>query len=139
MEINLKRIDDAFCMEATNSEGNKVVTDAGPAVGGHGQGFRPMQLLLAAIGSCSAIDVLDILKKQRQDVKDIQIKVNGEREEGKVPSLFTNIQVHYVLVGDLDPEKVKRAVALSMEKYCSVAKTLEKTANIAYTTEVRPL
>jgi putative redox protein len=95
-----------------------------------------MQLLLAAIGGCSTIDIVSILQKQRQPLEDISITVDGEREPNVEPSLFQTIHVHYVLKGDLDEEKVRRAVDLSMQKYCSVAKTLEKTAHITYDFEI---
>ena len=91
-----------------------------------------MQLLLAGIGGCSAIDVISILRKQRQPLDDIKITVNGEREANKVPSLFTDIHLHYDLFGDLDEQKVKRAVALSVDQYCSVGKMLEKASKITY-------
>jgi putative redox protein len=110
--------------------------DGSPAVGGENKGFRPMQMLLAALGGCSTIDIVSILKKQRQPVDDIAITVEGEREPGVEPSLFRDIRVHFTLKGNLDEDKVRKAVELSMEKYCSVAKTLEKTAAITYSFSV---
>ena len=94
--------------------------------------MRPMQLLLAGIGGCSAIDVISILRKQRQPLEDIKVTVNGEREPNQVPSLFTKIHMHYELFGDLDEPKVARAISLSNEQYCSVGKMLEKTAEVTY-------
>jgi putative redox protein len=106
--------------------------DASPEIGGQNLGFRPMQVLLAGLGGCSSIDVISILKKQKQPVLDIRVTIDGERAKNEVPSLFTDIHVHFTLAGDLDEEKVKKAVDLSMDKYCSVAKTLEKTATITH-------
>lgn len=91
-----------------------------------------MQLLLAGLGGCSTIDIVGILKKQRQELEDIRVTVDGEREPNVEPSLFQDIHVHFTLTGNLDEDKVRKAVDLSMEKYCSVAKTLEKTARITY-------
>jgi putative redox protein len=91
-----------------------------------------MQMLLAALGGCSTIDIVNILTKQKQHVADIRITIDGEREPNVEPSLFRDIHVHFALKGDLSEEKVKRAVSLSMDKYCSVAKTLEKSAKITY-------
>ena len=91
-----------------------------------------MQLLLAGIGSCSSIDIIHLLKKQRQQLDDIKITVTAEREKDTAPSLFTDIHVHFELYGPLDEKKVQRAVALSMDKYCSVTRILEKTAKITY-------
>lgn len=135
MTIEIKRLDDAFHLEASNDSGNTVQTDGSPAIGGSNKGMRPMQMLLASMGSCSAIDVISILRKQRQELKDIQISVTGQREEGKVPAVFTDIHVHYKLFGDLNQEKAVHAVELSMEKYCSVSRMLEKTARITWDVE----
>ena len=132
MQIKVERIDQDFQMEAVNEDGNKVILDGSPAIGGHNSGMRPMQLLLAGVAGCSAIDIISILRKQRQPLDDIKITVNGQREADKVPSLFTDIHLHYDLFGDIDEQKAKRAIELSVEQYCSVGKMLEKTANITY-------
>lgn len=132
MKIELQRKNKAVHLEAVNEDGATIQIDGSPAVGGENLGFRPMQLLLAAIGGCSTIDIVGILKKQRQEIEDIRITVDGEREPNVEPSLFQTIHVHFELTGNLDEEKVRRAVDLSMQKYCSVAKTLEKTATITY-------
>ncbi len=132
MKIQLRRKNNAVHFEAVNEDGAAIQMDGSPAVGGQNLGFRPMQLLLAALGGCSTIDIIGILKKQRQEVRDIKIVVDGQREPGVEPSLFQAIHVHFELTGNLDEDKVRKAVDLSMQKYCSVAKTLEKTATIAY-------
>jgi putative redox protein len=98
--------------------------------------MRPMQLLLAAMGGCSSIDVINILKKQKQPLKDIKVTITGEREKDAIPSLYTEVHAHFKLFGNLDPDKAQKAVSLSIDKYCSVAKTLEKTAKITYSIEV---
>lgn len=136
MEIKINRLNDAYHMEATNEDGSTISLDSSPDAGGMKLGFRPMQLLLAGIGGCSGIDIISILKKQKQPLEDIQITVNADREEDKTPSLFKKIHVSYTLKGKLDENKVKRAVALSMDQYCSVAKILEKTAEISYSFEI---
>lgn len=119
-------------MEARNEEGNTVHIDNAEERGGAGKGVRPMQLLLMGLGSCSAIDIINILNKQKQKIDAFSIDVDGERDYDKVPALFEAIEVRFHFTGDLDPAKVRRAVDLSMEKYCSVTKTLEKTAEITY-------
>lgn len=123
-------------MEAVNEVGNSVHTDASPEDGGANLGMRPMQLLLAAMGSCSSIDVISILKKQKQDLRDIKVTVTGEREKDAIPSLYIGVHAHFRLYGNLDPIKVQKAVSLSVEKYCSVAKTLENTAKVTYSVEI---
>ena len=139
IKIELNRLNDQFHFAAANENGNTVHIDASPDIGGTNQGMRPMQMLLAAMGGCSSIDVVNILKKQKQDLQDIKVTVTGEREEGAVPSLFKKVHAHFKLFGNLDKDKAEKAVALSVDKYCSVAKTLEKTATVTYSTEiVRP-
>ncbi|MFO0321667.1 MAG: OsmC family protein [Bacteroidota bacterium] len=132
MKINLKRLDQNFNFEASNENGNTISIDASPDIGGHDKGMRPMQLLLAALGGCAAIDIILILKKQKQEIESFDIEVDGERikNEGEEVSLYRTIDVHFILKGKIDLLKAERAVKLSMEKYCSVTKTLEPTAKI---------
>ncbi|HEX8529554.1 MAG TPA: OsmC family protein [Cytophagales bacterium] len=137
MKIQIERLNNAVYLRATNEDGATLDIDGAPSVGGENKGFRPMQMLLAALGGCSTIDIVSILKKQRQPVDDISLTVEGEREPGVEPSLFRTIHVHFTLKGNLDEDKVRKAVELSMEKYCSVARTLEKTAAITYSFSVR--
>lgn len=134
MRINLKRLDSDFNFQAINEDGNCVLIDGAPAIGGHNKGMRPMQLLLSALGSCSAIDIISILRKQKQVIESFDIEVDGDREPVGIEgySLFKTIEVNFILKGNLDKDKVERAVKLSMEKYCSVTKTLEPTAKITY-------
>jgi putative redox protein len=136
IKIELNRLNDAFHMEARNEQGSAVHIDASPDIGGQNLGMRPMQLLLAAMGGCSVIDIISILKKQRQDLKDVKVTVTGEREADVVPSLYTGVHAHFRLYGNIDKDKAEKAVSLSIEKYCSVAKTLEKTAKVTYSFEV---
>lgn len=136
IKIELSRLNDGFHMEAENEQGNTVQMDASPDIGGTNQGMRPMQLLLAAMGGCSSIDVINILKKQKQPLKDIKVTITGEREKDAVPSLYTEVHAHFKLFGNLDPDKAQKAVSLSVDKYCSVAKTLEKTAKVTYSIEI---
>ena len=118
-------------MEAVNEDGVSVHMDGTPDIGGKNLGFRPMQMLLAAAGGCSTIDIIDILRKQRQDLNDIKVEVTGERVSKGNYTEFSTIHLHYTLSGDLNEKKVARAIELSLSKYCSVTKTLEKTAKIS--------
>lgn len=139
MKIKLERIDNAFHMRSTNEEGLSVEADGSPAIGGGNKAVRPMQMLLAAMASCSTIDIILLLKKQRQVLEHIEVEVEGKREEGKVPAVFTDIHVHYKLYGQITPKKAERACRLSIEEICSVSKMLEKSVNItwAYSIEER--
>jgi putative redox protein len=124
MTVNLHRLDDAFHLQATNQDGRTVETDGGIAMGGQNSSMSPMQLVLSAVGSCSSIDIILLLRKQRQDLQDIRIAVTGTRREEE-PRIFTAIHVAYILVGDIDEKKAERACRLSMEKMCSVSLMLK--------------
>ena len=132
MRIELIRKNDAFNFEACNEEGQIVNMDASPDIGGENKGVRPTQLLPMALGGCSAIDIILILKKQKQQIDDFQISIEAERETGQTANMFISFHIIYKLTGNIDRGKAERAAALSMEKYCSVAKTLEKTAKITW-------
>jgi len=135
MKVELVRVDDGFHFEATGSSEIKVHTDASPAIGGQNAGVRPMELLLMGVGSCSAIDVVLILKKQRQEVTDFRISVEGNRvkEENTERSPFHSVNIHYFFKGkNLDRAKIERAVKLSMEKYCSATAQFEPLAQITH-------
>lgn len=122
-----------FQLQATDAENHVVTMDSSVAHGGTQYGVRPMQMLLIALGGCSGIDVLDILKKQRQEVQEYKTIIEGERESGKEPSLWKTIQIEFYIQGIVEPAKAQRAVELSMNKYCSVAATLRKAgANITW-------
>ena len=122
--IELERKKGDYGFEAKDENGHIVRMDSNPANGGWDFGVRPMQMLLMGLGGCSGIDVICILKKQRQEVKDYKMVVRGEREVGKEPSLWKDIEVEFHIYGDVDKDKAERAVELSMNKYCSVAATL---------------
>ncbi len=136
MKIEINRLNDAFHMEAINEQGSTVNIDASPDIGGTNKGMRPMQLLLSALGGCSSIDIINILKKQKQPLTDFKVTITGEREKDAVPSLFTEAHLHFRLYGNLDPDKVERAINLGVEKYCSVAKTMEPKAKITHSFEI---
>lgn len=137
VKIEIKRLNDAYHMEATNESGATLHMDASPDMGGLNKGMRPMQIVLTALGGCSVIDVISILKKQKQDLKDIRVTVTGEREN-VAPSPYTDANVHFTLYGKLDEEKVQKAVTLSVEKYCSVAESLKPQTKITHSFEIIP-
>ena len=124
--MELARTQGDYGFTATDANNHQLQIDIPEDKGGSGKGFRPMQLLLAGLGGCSAVDVVSILKKQRQDIQDFSIHVDGEREPGKEPSLWQEVTIVFELKGDIDESKAYRAVELSMNKYCSVAETLRQ-------------
>jgi putative redox protein len=133
----LRRANDAVHFVAETGSGGRVSIDGGPAVGGQGLGARPMEVLLAALGGCAGIDVAGILAKQRQPLHDLRITVEGERAEGE-PAPFTRIHLHFDLAGPTEDRAVARALELSVEKYCSVARMLERSATITYSYALAP-
>lgn len=115
MKIHIKRINEDFQMEAVNEEGNTIMMDGSPSIGGANLGMRPMQLLLAAIGGCSAIDVIHILKKQRQDITSFSVEVDGMSEPVEDYSLYRNITVLFRIKGNVDVKKALKAAQLSLK------------------------
>ena len=137
MKVKLKRLNENVLFQAKNENGNTILIDGSPAIGGVEAGFRPMELLLAGIGGCSVLDIISILKKQRQEIRTVEIEVDGEREQGKEVSVFRKINLHFILSGKIDEQKAERAVNLGVTKYCSVGAMLEKDAEISYSFEIR--
>lgn len=124
----------AFMAEADSGHGQ--IIDGAPAIGGRNLGARPMELVLMGLASCSAMDVMSILKKARQRVTDCVITADAERADS-VPKVFTRIHLVYRVTGTaLKPAVVERAVRLSMETYCSVSKMLAHTAEITHAVEL---
>ena len=130
IRIELQRTCGNYSFTARDSMGHVLQTDSSKENGGDDNGFRPMQLMLVALGSCSAIDMVSILQKQKQIISNLKIIIEGEREQDVIPSLWKNIQVHFELSGNLNLDKAKRAAELSIEKYCSVAETLRRGGTI---------
>lgn len=130
MEVSLERINDDYLFEVTNPNGHKVLLDNKSKTSGEVQGVSPMELLLMGVAGCSAIDIVAILNKQKINPKVLKMEVKGQRNTYEVPALFYQIDIIIYLEGDFSAEKAKRAAQLSYDKYCSVSKTLEPTAEI---------
>jgi uncharacterized OsmC-like protein len=109
-----------------------VNIDASEAIGGSNNGARPMELVLMGLGGCSAIDIISILRKQKQIIEDYEIEINAERYESRTPSIFKKIKVTHILSGEIKEKKLVRAINLSVTKYCSVSHILNPTAEIEY-------
>ena len=124
--LTAKRTQADYGMTIIDATGNSMMIDIPISEGGTGKGMRPMQTLLAAFCGCSAVDIVSILKKQKQEITDLQILVDGEREPGKEPSLWQTVDLFFKLKGKIDGAKAYRAVQLSVDKYCSVAETLRR-------------
>ncbi|MDI6801960.1 MAG: OsmC family protein [Thermodesulfovibrionales bacterium] len=123
---------DGLQFAGESGTGHAIVMDGDQEVGGNDTGMRPMELLLVGLGGCSGMDVASILTKKKQQVTDIEINIKGEKAD-TYPKKFTEIEIEFIVSGkDLSEEAVKKAIDLSMEKYCSVKATLEGTAKISY-------
>ena len=121
---------------AERGSGHAVIMDGSPEAGGRNIGFRPMEMVLAGTGGCSAFDVVLILKKGRHAVSGCDVSLKAERADTD-PKVFTSIHFHYRVTGkNLKPEAVARAIELSKEKYCSASIMLAKTAEITCDYEI---
>ncbi|MCS6963447.1 OsmC family protein [Thermoflexus sp.] len=137
-EIRLSLLDpQGMKLEAFTPSGHSVIMDAAPEAGGRNEGPRPMEMLLVALAGCTAMDVLSILRKKRQPLEGFSMEVRGERAS-EHPKVYTDIDVLYVVKGNVDPQALVRAIELSVTKYCSVSAMLRKTARIRYRYRVEP-
>ncbi len=130
MKITLNRINDDYLFECTNAHGNSILLDNTSEPGA--RGVSPMESVLMAVAGCSGIDVVSILKKQRQEITGFKAEVEGERIPVDEAKPFKSIKVKFLLEGNIDPKKAQKAAQLSFEKYCSVSKTLEPNVEIRY-------
>lgn len=136
--ITLKRIDNDYQFETIDEAGQTMTMDIPEDQGGHGNGVRPMQALLSALGGCSGVDVVMILKKQKETLDHYEMVITGERAIGKEPALWETVHIIFKLKGSMTKEKAEKACALSIDKYCSVAATL-RAAGAVITWEVEIL
>ena len=135
MKTRIKWIEDV-CLLAESGSGHGVIIDGAPEIGGKNLGVRPMEMLLMGLGGCTSMDVLSILKKQRQQITDCQIEIEAERTDD-IPKVFTKIHLHFIVKGhNLKQSAVERAISLSAEKYCSASAMLEKAAEITHDFEI---
>ena len=130
MKITLNRLNDEFLFECKNPSGNTILLDNTRQE--DAQGVSPMESVLMAVAGCSGIDIVMILKKQRQTITSFKAEVEGERIELGEAKPFKSIRVVFFLEGEIDANKALKAVELSFQKYCSVSKTLEPNVTITY-------
>ena len=136
MKARVKWVEGA-CFLGESPSGHAVVMDGPPEGGGRNLGVRPMEMPLLGLGGCSAYDVVSILRKGRQDVADCHVEIEAERAE-RVPKVFTRIHMHFVVSGTgLSEDRVRRAVTLSADKYCSASIMLGKAAEVSHDFEIR--
>ena len=116
--------------------GHRITVDGAEQFGGQNLGARPMHLLLASLGACTAMDVISILRKMRQPVKAYRIQVEGQRAE-EHPKVFTSITIKHIVTGDVDEERLAHAIELSNTKYCSAHAMLGTVAQINTEYQIR--
>ena len=126
-----------FGFDISDADGHVVRMDIPVSQGGGGTGLRPMQSLLAALCGCSGVDIVRILRKQRQQMTSLEMQVDGTRGSGGDLALWEHIALRVLIGGVVEPAKARRAVALSIDTYCSVAETLRRAgATITWRVEV---
>ena len=131
MALVLKRLNDKVAFEVTNTTGQTTRYDANPEAGGEGLGIRPMEGLSSSVAACASIDILLILKKKRIELSKYEVDIQTERKDA-TPAPFTKIHLVFT-IGKEDPiEQVQKAVALGVEKYCSVSSSLDPTISITH-------
>jgi|TARA_B100000787_G_scaffold693_1_gene522 putative redox protein len=135
MKARVKWVEDVQFVGESGTK-HSLIMDGPENLGGHGTGMRPMELLLLGLGGCTSFDVVEMLKKSRQNIVDCVVEIDGQRSES-VPKIFTDIHIHYIITGsNVKEAQVKRAIDLSSEKYCSASLMLGKSANITHDYEI---
>jgi len=138
LSIVVQWLKEGYQFEAENRVGGKIRIDGDGVLQGIEGGIAPLELLLAGIGACSAVDVVMILKKQRQVIESLEVRVDPEKVKNEIGySEYKTIHMHYTLTGDIDTNKAQKALELSITKYCSVSKALEKSSEISFSFEIR--
>jgi len=126
----------SVCFLAESGSGHSVLMDGAPEAGGQNLGPRPMEMMLIGLGGCTSFDVVHILKKGRQDIKDCVVEIEAERAPVD-PKVFTHIHLHFIITGNnLSAQQVERAITLSSEKYCSASIMLKNTVKITHDFEI---
>lgn len=135
-KVHIKRLD-GLTLAARGSSGHWTFIDTAKDVGGNEGASTPLELLLASLGACAGMDVLSILKKMGQDVASFEMKLDGETRD-EHPHSYTSITIHYFLKGKVEEDKLKRAIELSMEKYCPAAASMDPEIKIESTYRIEP-
>lgn len=129
MEVQLKSTGKPYNYVGTNERGQSL------SLSGSQDAVGAMESVLMAVAACSTVDVEGILKKMRQNLENIEVQIKAERAPG-IPAVFTRIHLHYKAYGNIKPDKLEKAVLMSMNQYCSVSLMLKKSVDITFSTEV---
>ncbi|MFP3855309.1 MAG: OsmC family protein [Anaerolineales bacterium] len=124
------RLKQEMTFEGETGTGQTFILDASEGHGGQGAGARPMELLLAGLAGCTAMDVISILRKMKQPVEGFEVNVRGTRAS-EHPRVYTNIHLEYVIQGTgVEGSMVEKAIDLSVNKYCSASAMMKETADL---------
>lgn len=136
MKLTLKRIEEPFVMELTDSAGASCLMDAHKEIGGKGKGLRPMELLAGALAGCISVDVLNILKKQRVNLKDYTVVIDAKRVEG-IPAPFESINMIFEFAPNVDSVKASKNIQMTIDKYCSVSACLKEEIKVTFEIKIK--
>lgn len=136
MEITINRANQDVLFEVKNASNATAYVDGAPEIGGVDGGIRPMEMVLAAVATCSAFEIVNILKKQRQPLEDLSMTVKGTREKKGTAKPFAQIDVAFYVTGDVDDKKAERAADLAINKYCSAKASLDPAIQVNYTVNI---
>jgi len=137
MKIRLTYQGQGAAFDGFTESGQQIVVDGSPALGGQNMGPRPMEMVLFGLAGCAAMDVLHIIRKGRRELTHVLINVEAERSDA-IPAVFTSTHLHFELEGeDVTQSIAERAVKLSLERYCSVARMLSPDVKITGSVSVR--
>ena len=126
MKLSIERPGEAIHFQGTNGTYDVAIASSDDQ-----EGLSPMEMTALSVVGCSSIDILTILEKQKQDIDAFNAEIDAERA-AEPPRVFTDLHMHYVLDGDVPPKKVRRAIELSLDTYCSVSNMIDQTATITY-------
>lgn len=136
MQLSLQLSPDGRAMLGQDEAGNEMRIYLPEIAGGDATGFRAMQLMIMSLGGCAAVDVLTILKKQRQQINDLRIDIEAERFHQPLPAPWQKAHLVFTVYGKVDQQKAEKAVDMSIQKYCSASETL-RLAGAIISWEVR--
>mgnify|MGYP001085803498 CR=1 FL=1 len=136
MEITINRANQDVLFEVKNASSATAFVDGAPEIGGVDGGIRPMEMVLAAVATCSAFEIVNILKKQRQPLEDLSMTVKGTREKKGTSKPFAQIDVAFYITGDVNAKKAERAADLAINKYCSAKASLDPAIQVSYSINI---
>ena len=136
MKIHLKRVNETVLFEASNERGHAVFIEGSRSLGGEDSAPSPTEIFLMSQAACTAIDVVELLRKMRQNLEPIEVETEGHRAQNQVPKIFTGIHLHYKLYGDIMPAKAEKAITMSIEKYCTISKMIDQVTKLTHSFEV---